>query len=156
MASRLKAEIQQRGPFHSPQEEAFLNLQRTANLQFQALSRFLRSFGVTPTQYNALRILRGSHPERLPCKEVGERMVTPVPDVTRLLDRLEIRGLIERSRDTRDRRVVLAAISKTGLELLGEIDRPLADWLVKLLAPLSEEELRSLIRLAEASRSTLA
>lgn len=153
MPGRLKKEIRQRRPFRSLQEEAFLNLQRTANLQLQALSRFLRANEVTPTQYNALRILRGSHPESLPCKEVGKRMVTPVPDVTRLLDRLEARGLVERQVDGRDRRVVLAGISAVGLELLTAIDDPLDRWLIELLEPLSDRELSTLIRLAEKCRS---
>lgn len=153
MVSRLRGEIRQPSPFESLEEEAFLNLQRTANLHLQALSRFLRPFGVTPTQYNALRILRGSHPEALPCSEVGERMVTPVPDVTRLLDRLEARGLVRRWRDAGDRRVVLAKISKQGLGLLAEIDRPLSEWLRALLGPLGVRKLRSLVRRMEEARA---
>ena len=152
MNSRLQREIRQRRPFRSLHEEAFLNLQRTANFQLQALSRFLGPFDVTPTQYNTLRILRGSHPDRLPCKEVGRRMVTPLPDVTRLLNRLAARALIERSVDSRDRRVVLAGITAPGLALLAEIDRPLDRFLIELLADLENGELVELVRMLEIGR----
>jgi DNA-binding MarR family transcriptional regulator len=152
MSSRLRREIRQRKPFASLHEEAFLNLQRTANLHFQELGRFLRPYGLTPTQYNALRILRGSHPEALPCTEVGERMVTPVPDVTRLLDRLEARDLVARSRDASDRRVVRASITRAGRRLVSRIDEPLADWLVERLDFLGVRRLTAMIRLMEEAR----
>lgn len=152
MPSRLRKEIRQGRPFSSREEEAFLTLQRTANAHFQALSSFLRSFEVTPTQYNVLRILRGAHPDSLPCHEVGDRMVTTVPDVTRLLDRLETRGLVARSRDTEDRRVVRAAVTERGLRLLVSIDQPLAAWLEELLAHLGGRRLQELVRLLDEAR----
>lgn len=148
----LHREIRQRKPFRSRQEEAYLNLQRTAAMLEQSLSRWLKERGLTPTQYNALRILRGAHPDALPCSAVGNRMVTPVPDVTRLLDRLEKAGLVSRHRDTEDRRVVQVGITEEGLARLAELDDPLDGWLQDELRPLSEEELTTLVELLEPLR----
>ena len=153
--SLLDREIQQRRPFSGPAEEAYLNLQRTASLQLQELSRFLRGFGVTPTQYNALRILRGAHPEPLACGEVGRRMVTPVPDVTRLLDRLESSGYVLRGQDSEDRRVVTGGVTAKGLALLAEIDDPLVKWLEEAYAPLSDDESSRLTSLLEKLRTAI-
>lgn len=154
MTDRLRAEIKQRQPF-TRVEEAFLNLLRTANLFEQHHARFFKPWGLTPTQYNALRILRGSHPGSLPCSEVGERMVTPVPDVTRLLDRLEAKGLVHRGRDPADRRVVRVEVSDTGLELLAGIDEPLEEWLAAQLGHLPDGELQRLSELLERARERL-
>jgi DNA-binding MarR family transcriptional regulator len=152
MPSRLQNELQQRSPFASLEEEAFLNVVRTANTLLQDFGRVLKPHALTPTQYNALRILRGSHPEALPCSEIGKRMVSPVPDVTRLLDRLELRKLISRSRDSTDRRVVKARISRRGLSLLRKLDRPVAEHLEQMLSHLSDREARSLIKHLERCR----
>lgn len=153
MPDRLKEEIRQIRPFDSPAEEALLNLLRTAALLEAAEARFFRRFDLTPTQYNALRILRGARPETLTCSEVGERMVKPVPDVTRLLDRLQAKGLAFRSRDEQDRRVVKVGISDDGLALLAEIDRPLAEWIGEHLGHLPDGELRRLSGLLERARA---
>jgi DNA-binding MarR family transcriptional regulator len=150
--SLLLREIQQRRPFTSRQQEAFLNLQRTSAVLGQVMDRWFKAAGLTRTQYNALRILRGAHPGALACSEVGERMVTPVPDVTRLLDRLEAVGLLSRCRDTRDRRVVNVAISAEGLARLAELDEPLEVKLRELLAPLGDADLASLVALLERAR----
>src|SRR5579862_7012318 len=99
MGGRLRAEIKQTRPFESLEAEAVLNVQRTADLFFRATSEALKSADLSPTQYNALRILRGAGKEGLACNEVGERMVARDPDITRLLDRLEDRGLVQRERD---------------------------------------------------------
>ena len=124
-AATLDQEIRQRKPFVSLEEEVFLGLQRTASLLLQALGRELKGHDLTPAQYNALRILRGAEPDAaasggLTCSEIGERLVSPGPDVTRLLDRLEQRGLVLRQRDAGDRRVVRARITAAGLALLAE------------------------------------
>lgn len=153
MPDRLQKEIRQRRPFDSPAEEALLNLLRTAALLDAGEARFFRQFELTPTQYNALRILRGAYPETLRCTEVGGRMVKPVPDVTRLLDRLQAKGLAFRSRDEQDRRVVKVGISEAGLALLTEIDQPLAEWIDDHLGHLPEEDLRRLSALLERARS---
>ena len=152
MSPSLRREIQQKRAFGSLQEEAFLNLQRTAGILFQELAKFLKPYRLTPTQYNALRILRGAHPDWLACREVGRRMVTPVPDVTRLLDRLDRQGLVERLRDGQDRRVVRVKISPGGLETLEKLDDPLDAWLRRRLDPLNSEELQHLIGLLERLR----
>src|SRR5215213_3217733 len=105
----LREEIKQTRPFRSPEQEAFLNLQRTADVLMSRMGAVMQDHaGVSPTQYNVLRILRGAGDDGLPCRAVADRMVTRDPDITRLLDRLERDGLISRTRDTRDRRVVLA------------------------------------------------
>ena len=150
--SLLRKEIRQQRPFVSKREEAFLNLQRTAAMHSQSLATVLKEYGVTPTQYNALRILRGAHPVAMSCKEVGERMVTPVPDVTRLVDRLEKRGLVERARGSEDRRVVEVSITEGGRAVLKRIDQPLARWMNSELASLDDEEIEDLIGLLERLR----
>src|SRR3954471_20091039 len=124
MSRTLKREIQQEKPFASLEEEAFLSLQRTASLLIQALGRELKGHDLTPAQYNTLRILRGAGPDALTCGEIGERLVSPGPDVTRLLDRMEQQGLVTRLRDVEDRRVVRARITEKGLDLLEELDEP--------------------------------
>jgi DNA-binding MarR family transcriptional regulator len=153
---RLEREIRQRTPVAEPAERALLNLLRSAALLGQEHARFLRPHGLTPAQYNALRILRGAHPDTLPCGEVGARLVAPVPDVTRLLDRLAARGLARRERDPADRRVVRVGITAGGLERLAALDVPLAAWIGERLGGLSDRELESLSRLLERARSPAA
>ncbi len=114
----LKHEIAQERPFSSPEEEALLNLMRTADCLQRAFQRMSREWGVTSTQYNVLRILRGSHPHGLTCSAIGERMITAEPDITRLLARLKALKLIRQQRDRHDRRVVWTQISDAGLDLL--------------------------------------
>jgi MarR family transcriptional regulator, organic hydroperoxide resistance regulator len=121
MPSRLQAEIKQNKPFASLEHEAMLGLLRTAALLDHATDETLRPFGVTSTQFNVLRILRGAGDSGLCGREVGERMINRVPDVPRLLERLEKAGLISRERDQADRRHVTARITKRGLELLDEV-----------------------------------
>lgn len=157
MTPPLREQIQQRRPFASPSEETFLNLQRTANLLQQGLTHLLRkrAGGLTPSQYNVLRILRGSSPQALTCGEVGGRLVTPGPDVTRLLDRLEKRGLVARERSDGDRRVVRSRITEDGLSMLSELDRPVVDWLEQQLGHLSNHEHQDLSRLLEVARESI-
>jgi DNA-binding MarR family transcriptional regulator len=152
MARRLEKEIRQKAAFSGPEEEAFLNLQRTASLLLQAVGRDLKPHRLTPAQYNTLRILRGAAPVALTCGEIGERLVSPGPDVTRLLDRLAARGLVERLRDAADRRVVRARITARGRELLGRLDGTVDAALRRLLAPLGRARLRQLIELLERAR----
>jgi DNA-binding MarR family transcriptional regulator len=152
VARGLRSEIKQTKPFASAAEEAFLNLLRTSGQLQQALAAELKPYGLTPTQYNVLRILRGAHPEALPCGEVGARMVTPEPDVTRMLDRLERRELVSRRRDRTDRRVVMATIEAPGLELLSRLDRPVVDWLDQHLGHLGDDRLDTLIELLQLAR----
>lgn len=111
--------------------------------------------GLTPSQYNVLRILRGAHPRALTCGEISERLVTPGPDVTRLLDRLKERQWVERDRDAGDRRVVRSRITELGLELLSSLDEPVGQWLKDGLGHMSSDEQRQLIELLERAREGL-
>ena len=119
-------ELRQGKPFASLEEEVFLNVLRTADALLQAEVDVLRSAELTFAQYNVLRILRGAGATGAACGVIAERMVNRDPDITRLLDRLEARGLVERSRHAEDRRVVVAAITETGRALLKSLDAPVA------------------------------
>ncbi|HEY0557929.1 MAG TPA: MarR family transcriptional regulator [Thermoanaerobaculia bacterium] len=151
-SSGLGREIKQQKPFDSLEEEAFLGLQRTASLLLQSLGRALKEQDLTPAQYNTLRILRGAEPDSLTCGEIGERLVSPGPDVTRLLDRLEQHGLVARVRDGEDRRVVRARITVSGLGLLTALDEPVGRVLGQMLGSLGEERLRTLVALLGEAR----
>jgi DNA-binding MarR family transcriptional regulator len=140
-----------RGSADYSEEAAFLDLLRTTDMLSRGVVRVLKSEDVSATQYNVLRILRGS-PEGLPCGEIASRMITRDPDITRLLDRLERRGFISRSRETRDRRTVLARITPEGLELLVRLDRPVQEIHRKQLGHLGRDRLRALKDLMAALR----
>jgi DNA-binding MarR family transcriptional regulator len=134
------------------EEAVFLDLMRTADTLARPITELLKTEDLSPPQYNVLRILRGS-PEGLNCGEVGRRMITRDPDITRLLDRLEKRGLISRHRDDeKDRRVVSARITRKGLDLLARLDQPVRDMHRKLLGHLGAERLRNLAELLLACR----
>ena len=151
MAS-LKLEIVQEAPFSSPEEEALLNLLRTSDYLQRAFHLKTRDWGITSTQYNVLRILRGAHPNGLTCTAIGSRMITAEPDITRLLTRLKALKLIRQQRDTHDRRVLWTHISAAGLDLLRKMD-PVTRQLPKdLLGHLNPAELSELIRLLERAR----
>lgn len=153
MTGRVQKEIRQKKPFRRIEDEAFVNLQRTADALMQGVAAALKPAGLSPTQYNVLRILRGAGPDGLACREIGERMITKDPDVTRLLDRLEERGLITRMRDRSDRRIITTRITEKGLRLLSELDEPVAQLHAEQLGHLGDERLRSLINLLEAARA---
>ena len=140
-----------RRPVECPEEVAFLELCRTVDLLSRRLSGLLKAEDLSANQYNVLRILRGS-PEGLACGEIGNRMITRDPDITRLLDRLEARGLISRCRETKDRRMVMAKITPGGLELLGRLDEPVRDGHRSLLGHLGRERLRALTDLLRVAR----
>lgn len=148
----IQAEIQQSKPFSNLEEEALVSLQRTADQLEGRLSDMLKPHGLSPTQYNALRILRGAGDGGRACSEIAERMVNRDPDITRLVDRLERRGLVARSREKRDRRVIITRITLAGLDLLRGLDRPIEEFNRKLLGNLGEPQLRTLIKLLEAAR----
>ncbi|MGE3274259.1 MAG: MarR family winged helix-turn-helix transcriptional regulator [Vicinamibacterales bacterium] len=148
----LQDELRQSRPFRSAREEAYLNLVRTTDVLARQVAEVLRPHGLSEAQYNVLRILRGAGDQGHTCSEVGQRLVTREPDVTRLLDRLERRRLIARSRDVRDRRVVNIHITPAGLELLDVLDAPMAEVSDRMLGHLGAADLRDLIRLLEATR----
>ncbi len=151
MAS-LKLEILQEKPFANLEQETFLNLMRTADALTRDIEELFKPSGLSPTQYNVLRILRGSGDEGLACGQIIERMITRDPDLTRLLDRMEKRELISRSRSTTDRRVVLAKITRTGLDVLASLDQPVVAMHRRQLGHLSEAQLKQLIALLELVR----
>lgn len=152
MPGKLAADIKQTKPFRHPEEEAFLNLLRTVDALSQREEELLARHGLSHSQYNVLRILRGAGPAGLPCGEVADRMITRDPDITRLLDRLEKRALAQRARESKDRRVVLARITQSGLDLLAELDQPMVDFLRGALGHLGQKDLRHLIDLLERAR----
>ncbi len=152
MGKGIQAEIQQSKPFSTLEEEALVSLQRTADQLQGRLSDMLKPHELTPTQYNALRILRGAGEVGRACSEIAERMINRDPDITRLVDRLERRGLVARSREGRDRRVIMTRITPAGLELLRGLDRPIEDFNRKLLGHLGIQQLRTLIKLLEGAR----
>ena len=125
MPGHLQQELKQTRPFRSRQEEAYLSIVRTADVLARDLADQIKAYGISETQYNVLRILRGAGHDGHPCSEVGSRLLTRDPDVTRLLDRLEKRGLITRSRDAADRRVVTIRITADGLAILDELEGPM-------------------------------
>ena len=138
-----------------PEEAAYLDLVRTAELLSRHFVQLLKADDLSPAQYNVLRILRGS-PDGLTCGEIANRMITRDPDITRLLDRMEKRNLISRSRDRKDRRVVLTRITAEGLDLLAGLDHPVREKHRRLLGHLGAERLRTLRQLLEACRSEAA
>jgi len=137
-----------------PEELTFLELCRTTDILSRRVSEVLKAEELSSNQYNVLRILRGS-PEGLPCGEIGNRMITRDPDITRLLDRLEKRGLIRRSREARDRRLVMAGITSEGLELLGRLDEPVREAHRRQLGHLGRERLGALKELLQVAREKI-
>jgi DNA-binding MarR family transcriptional regulator len=154
MPDGVQSEIQQTKPFASPEQAAFITILRTAECLQAKNADFLKRFDLSPTQYNALRILRGAGKDGLPCSEVGDRMINRDPDITRLLNRLEKRGLVKRSRSDEDRRVILARITAAGQALLRKLDRPVDQFLEKLLGHLGQKKLLDLVELLDAARNT--
>jgi DNA-binding MarR family transcriptional regulator len=151
--SQLQRELKQQRAFKSPSAEATIGIVRTADLLKRAWAEALAPHGITPQQYNVLRILRGADPDPLPTLEIGERLIEQTPGVTRLLDRLEAKGLVRRQRCGEDRRLMHCWISPAGMDLLANLD-PLADRMDKqLLAQLDTDEVRELIRLLDLIRS---
>ena len=152
----LRQELKQNRPFSSQAEEVFLSVLRTADLFETEQARVLRGHKLSAPQYNVLRILRGAEPVGLPCQEIGARMVSRMPDVTRLLDRLESGGYVHRQRSETDRRVVQVRIREQGLALLAELDQPISSMSPRLLSGLDDEELGILTTLLAKARGTEA
>jgi DNA-binding MarR family transcriptional regulator len=145
----MKTRAQQIKP--SLEEAVFLDLLRTSDVLSRRIAYQLKDVDLSSNQYNVLRILRGA-PEGLPCGEIGSRMITRDPDITRLLDRLEKRELISRCRETKDRRMVLTRITPAGLKLLAELDEPVQQAHREQLGHLGKERLKALSELLRESR----
>ncbi|MDQ2999950.1 MAG: MarR family transcriptional regulator [Fibrobacterota bacterium] len=152
MARDIQTEIKQRKPFNCREEELFLNILRSSDLLQRRIGEVLKASELSSTQYNVLRILRGAGSEGLACGEISNRMVTRDPDITRLLDRLEKRGLVARSREKEDRRVVTARIAQAGLDLLKKLDEPVVQMHRAQLGHLEAQQQETLIRLLEIAR----
>ncbi len=156
MKRRLQEELRQSRPFPTLEEEVVVELQRTAQLAARRIALALKPWGISESQFNVLRILRGCAPDGLPSTRIGERMVRDDPDLTRLVDQLEKRGLVEKSRDTRDRRVVNSRITDEGLRLVEEASKELRAALVVTLGHMSAKKLESLADLLELARASVA
>jgi len=149
---KLAVEIRQTKPFDAIEEEALLNIIRTAEVLGQHMAGFLRDFQLSQTQYNVLRILRGAGEAGATCSQIGDRMINHDPDITRLLDRLESRGLIARERSKEDRRVVITRISPEGLALVGSIDEPLRRHVRERMGGIGRADMERLIGQLEQVR----
>jgi DNA-binding MarR family transcriptional regulator len=137
---------------HILEAEVFVSLLRAADVLARGAETLLKSYGLSPTQYNILRILRGAGDTGLGCSEVGSRLISRDPDITRLFDRMESRGLISRAREAHDRRVVKTRITEEGLRLLAELDTPVRQTHRKQLGHIPERQLRQLAALLERVR----
>ena len=140
--------------FRSREQEATLGLLRTADAVKRSLAQVIEPHGITPQQYNVLRILRGAGPDGLPTLTIGERMIEQTPGVTRLVDRLERKGLVARTPCPKDRRRVFCRITPKGLDLLRELDDPINRWDVQAVSVLPPSELDSLINLLDRVRAS--
>ncbi len=152
MANKLQHEIKQSSPFSSLEEEAILNLARTADRLQNSFRQMLKPHGLTPTQYNALRILRGAGPGGLTCSELGNRLVSEDPDITRLVDRLARQSLVVRHRDKQDRRVIHTEITPAGLEKLKVLDPLVTESVQNQVKHMGSRRLSLLIDLLEEAR----
>jgi len=149
---KLRDEAKPAKSYATLEQEVFVNAQRTADWLMRDLEEILKDAHLSPTQYNVLRILRSAGAAGMACHEVGQRMITRDPDMTRLLDRLEDRELIGRSRERQDRRVIRVRISNEGLKLLKDLDDDVRSMHRKQLSHLGEKRMRLLIRLLEMAR----
>ena len=153
MPTSLRDEIKQTKPFKSLVQEAQLNLERTAAVLFHRFANTFKAFDITPTQYNVLRILRGAGTSGLCRNDVRDRLISQVPDVTRLLDRMVVAGLVARERDATDRRLVTTRITRQGLALLSRLDAPVAAAHQHALGHMTNAQLGSLIALLTLART---
>ena len=145
--------LEQTKPSKSREEDVYLGIQIAAERLRAGFNDLFRSRGLTGAQYNVLRILRGTGKTGLSCREIGDRMISRDSDITRMLDRLESRGLIRRERQTDDRRVVLAFIAEAGLNLLTKMDRPVQELHKLQLGHMSASELDALSSLLKRARN---
>lgn len=155
MCAAVRGEIRQSKPFRSIEEESVVALILTTDLVLRRLAEVIEPSGITHQQYNVLRILRGSHPEPLPTLEIASRMIEQTPGITRLLDRLEVKGLVSRERGSDDRRCVYCAISARGLALLEQLDRPVRQVALNAFAGLEETRQRRLLAMLDEVRAAL-
>jgi len=154
VVSRIQQEIKQKRPFGSKAQEATIGLMRTADLVRRAVGHIVEPHGITPQQYNVLRILRGAGENGLPTLEIAERMIEETPGITRLIDRLETKRLVSRKRCKEDRRRVWCRITPEGLALLDKLDGPIRDADSLALGSLTSKELTQLVSLLDRARGS--
>ena len=154
MSPALQEEIKQTKPFRTLRQEAQLNIERTANVLRDAFEQMLKPHGITGTQYNVLRILRGAEPNGLCRNEVSQRLLNRMPDATRLLDRMEEAGLVTRERSVVDRRLVTTRITKKGRQIVDSLDDSADGQHERSLGHMNEQQLRTLIKLLTVARNT--
>jgi DNA-binding MarR family transcriptional regulator len=154
--SSLTATLKQNRPFTSLEQEVHLSILRTASELSYAVDQFFRPFGITSSQYNVLRILRGARPDGLCRNEISERMVTATPDMSRLLDRMEKAGWVTRKRAEEDRRQVSTHITKSGMELLARLEKPTGDFVTPLFAGATIVELKTVLKVNDRIRTKLS
>jgi DNA-binding MarR family transcriptional regulator len=152
----VKDEIRQTRPFATPADEGVVALLRTADTVRRTLSQVVSPHGITLQQYNVLRILRGAGPEGLPTLDVADRMIESTPGITRLLERLERKGLVRRRRPPADHRRVLCVATGRALRTLGDLDRPVSEAAVRILGPLGLARTRLLIELLDDARGAVS
>ena len=153
MSPALQEELKQTKPFRTLRQEAQLNIVRTANQLSDAFEQMLKPHGITGTQYNVLRILRGAEPAGLCRNEVSQRLLNRMPDATRLLDRMEEAGLVTRERSLEDRRLVTTRITKKGRQIVDSLDDAADEQHEKALGHMSEQQLRTLVKLLTLARN---
>ncbi len=153
VAGKLQQEIHQTKAIRLLEEEAALNIVRTADVLMLAVMDVLKPHSLSATQYNVLRILRGAGDAGASCKDIGSRLVAHDPDITRMMDRLEQRGLVTRDRGKHDRRVVTHRLTKAGLELVNQLDAPIEGLHKRITGHMKREKLRDLVELLEEVRA---
>jgi DNA-binding MarR family transcriptional regulator len=155
VADTLQRELKQNRPFRSPAQEGLIAIVRTSDQLRRVLGRVIEAQGVTGQQFNVLRILRGAAPDPLPVLEIGERMIEETPGITRLLDRLEAKGLVTRARCLKDRRQVHCRITAEGLGLLKKLDGPVSAAEEAVMKPIGRAGQQQLIDLLDQLRAAV-
>lgn len=150
-SASLRQQLKKKGPFDSLEQEAMLSILRTSDLLENRLARLLREYDLTPSQYNAMRIMRGEG-EPMPCLEVAQRMIQVAPAITRVVDQLVGRGLISKQQSREDRRVFLVELTASGTRLLKKLDEPIQSLHQSLLGHVSKSDLKMLNGILEIAR----
>lgn len=153
-SASLRQQLKKRDPFESLEQEAMLGILRTSDLLENRLARLLREYDLTPSQYNAMRIMRGEG-EPMPCLEVAGRMIQVAPAITRVVDQLVGRGLIEKQQSSKDRRVFLVGLTSAGTRLLKKLDAPIQTLHQSLLGHVSNSDLKTLNKILETARAEI-
>lgn len=154
-SASLRQQLKKKGPFDSIEQEAMLSILRTSDLLENRLARLLRQYELTPSQYNAMRIMRGEG-EPMPCLEVAERMIQVAPAITRVVDQLVDRGFVHKQQSDEDRRVFLVDLTKAGVRLLKKLDDPIQTLHQTLLGHVSKSDLKTLNAILESAREGIA